>query len=95
MKFVEVAVPDDFEDRKRRIVIEGEGASCPSVPAVGPALPGNRAELEAVLISFVDDVELAFGSPGEEKIDEDRLDWPNLADPYRQARALLAPRFKG
>jgi hypothetical protein len=91
MKFIEVAVPDDYDSKKMRIVIEGEGVPT----AVGPALPVGRAELETVLASFVDDVQLAFGASGEGEIDEERLDWPNLASTYHGARALLTGRSRG
>ena len=43
----------------------------------------------AVLAEFVGDVQAAFGTREGSKIDEARLDWPDLAATYRRALEVL------
>ena len=46
-------------------------------------------ELTGVLREFVEDVRLAYGAGDGAGIDEDALDWPDLAVTYRKAVAVL------
>ena len=46
-------------------------------------------ELADVLREFVEDVKLAYGTGGGDEIDEEMMDWPDLAVTYRKAASLL------
>jgi hypothetical protein len=49
----------------------------------------HRDEAVDILREFVEDVKLACGTEGEDEIDEDLLDWPDLLVTYRRAVKLL------
>lgn len=55
----------------------------------------NNAECPfAVLQEFVEDVKLAYGTGRSDAIDEEAMDWPDLAVTYRKAVFLLRSRRK-
>lgn len=46
---------------------------------------------EAVILvrEFVEDIKLAYGTGKHDQIDEEQLDWPDLAMTYARATGLL------
>lgn len=85
MKYIEIAVPDDF-DRTTHSLADAVNASQGST---GP-FPVSRQRLVKALDEFRKDIHAAHGvSMDSDDIDEAALDWPDLAETYKQAvRAL-------
>lgn len=85
MKYIEIAVPDDFDHRTRSL------ADAVAVAKVSTeASTVSRKRLTRVLEDFRKDLKAAHGvSMDSDDIDEEALDWPDLAETYKLAvRAL-------
>lgn len=79
MKYIEIAVPDDF-DRTKQSLLDAVNASQGST---GP-FPVSRRRLVKALDEFRKDLKAAHGvSMDSDDIDEEALDRPDLAETYK------------
>ena len=82
-RFIEIEVPADFADDKLTTFDAVEQSI-----NIRPATPYGQEQLRALLANFIADIEVAFGD-GNGGVDFVTMDWPDLADSYRKARAAM------
>lgn len=85
MKYIEIAVPDDFDHRTRSLA-----DAIAVAQASTEASTVSRKRLTRVLEDFRKDLKAAHGvSMDSDDLDEEALDWPDLAETYKLAVRTL------
>ena len=60
-----------------------------TINEVAYVYPREPETAEDILCSLIEDVKLAFGTDNVDEIDEEGMDWPDLAITYHQAVEFL------
>lgn len=82
-RFIEIEVPAGFADGELTTFDAVEHAI-----KIRPATPYGQVQLRALLANFIADIEVAYGE-GNGGVDFVVMDWPDLADSYRKAKAAM------